>query len=104
MWVFILLVIPQALGLVWMGPVVTAVQHLGPVRSRAMMSSLFLLINNLIGIAVGTWFFGFMSDHLRPQYGEDSMKYAFLIGLSFYVIAAGLFFAASRRMTADWVE
>ncbi|GGZ41696.1 spinster family MFS transporter [Asticcacaulis endophyticus] len=102
--VFVMLLIPQALGLVWMGPVITAVQHLGPGPSRTMMSSLFLLINNLIGIAVGTWFFGFMSDHLRPQYGDDSMKYAFLIGLSFYVIAAGLFFAASRRMKADWVE
>ncbi len=102
--VFVMLLIPQALGLVWMGPVITAVQHLGPAASRTMMSSLFLLINNLIGIAVGTWFFGFISDHLRPQYGDDSMKYAFLIGLSFYVIAAGLFLAASHRMTADWVE
>jgi len=101
---FFVFLAPQALGLVWLGPVVTAVQHLGPANSRTMISALFLLINNLIGIAVGTWFFGAMSDYLKPTFGEDSIKYAFIFGLGFYVVAAILLFLASFRIKKDWVD
>jgi len=101
---FFIFLAPQALGLVWLGPILTAVQHLGPSNSRTMISALFLLINNLIGIAVGTWFFGFASDQLKPAFGEDSIKYAFIFGLSFYVVAALLLFLASFRIKKDWVD
>ena len=101
---FFIFLAPQALGLVWLGPILTAVQHLGPANSRTMISALFLLINNLIGIAVGTWFFGFASDQLKPTFGEDSIKYAFIFGLSFYVVAAILLFLASFRIKKDWVD
>ena len=101
---FFIFLAPQALGLVWLGPILTAVQHLGPSNSRTMISALFLLINNLIGIAVGTWFFGFASDQLKPTFGEDSIKYAFIFGLSFYVVAAILLFLASFRIKKDWVD
>lgn len=101
---FFVFLIPQALGLVWLGPVLTAVQHLGPSNSRTMISALFLLINNLIGIAVGTWFFGFASDQLKPVMGEESIKYAFIFGLSFYLIAAVLLLLASFRIKKDWVD
>lgn len=101
---FFVFLVPQALGLVWLGPVLTAVQHLGPSNSRTMISALFLLINNLIGIAVGTWFFGFASDQLKPTFGADSIKYAFIFGLSFYVVAAILLLLASFRIKKDWVD
>jgi sugar phosphate permease len=101
---FFVFLAPQALGLVWLGPVLTAVQHLGPANSRTMISALFLLINNLIGIAVGTYFFGAMSDFLKPQFGEESIKYAFIFGLGFYLIAALLLFLASFRIRKDWVD
>jgi len=101
---FFIFLAPQALGLVWLGPILMAVQHLGPANSRTMISALFLLINNLIGIAVGTWFFGFASDQLKPTFGDDSIKYAFIFGLSFYVVAAILLFLASFRIKKDWVD
>ena len=101
---FFVFLAPQALGLVWLGPVITAVQHLGPANSRTMISALFLLFNNLIGIAVGTYFFGAASDALKPQFGEDSIKYAFIFGLGFYLVAALLLFLASFRIKKDWVD
>lgn len=101
---FFVFLAPQALGLVWLGPVITAVQHLGPANSRTMISALFLLINNLLGIAAGTYFFGAMSDFLKPQFGEESIKYAFIFGLGFYLIAALLLFLASFRIRKDWVD
>lgn len=101
---FLLFLLPQALGLVWLGPVVAAVQHLGPPSSRSLMSSLFLLINNLIGIALGTYAFGKLSEILKPQYGAESIRYAFLYALSFYVLAAILLVFAAGQLKKDWVE
>ena len=101
---FLFFLAPQALGLVWLGPVVTAVQSLGPASSRSLMSSLFLLINNLIGIALGTYAFGKLSELLKPHYGAESIRYAFIYALSFYVLAAVLLMFAARRLKKDWVE
>lgn len=101
---FLLFLAPQALGLVWLGPVVTAVQSLGPASSRSLMSSLFLLINNLIGIALGTYAFGKLSELLKPHYGAESIRYAFIYALSFYVLAAVLLVFAAGRLTKDWGE
>ncbi|ESQ74800.1 MFS transporter [Asticcacaulis sp. AC402] len=101
---FVLFMAAQALGLVWLGPILTAVQHLGPARSRSQMSALFLLINNLIGLGLGPYFFGQVSDLLKPQYGADSIKWAFVIGLGFYLVAALLLFLASKRLKKDWVD
>lgn len=105
LWVaFPLFLIPTALNLVWLGPIVTAVQHLVPAHMRTRASAMFLLVNNLIGIAVGTFYFGKMSDVLKPYYGAESLRYAIYSGLGFYVIASTLFMLASRKVKRDWVD
>ena len=103
-WAFIFFLVPTGLNLTWLGPIITAVQHLAPARMRTTTSALFLLINNLVGIAVGLWFFGYLSDQLKPQYGAESMRYSIQYGLAFYVLSAGLLIAASRRLARDWVN
>jgi len=103
-WAFLIFLIPTGLNLAWLGPVVTAVQHLAPASMRTTTSAMFLLINNLLGLAVGTWFFGFMSDRLAPQYGAESMRYAIYYGLGFYALSAALLIAASFRLKRDWVD
>jgi MFS family permease len=97
-----LFVVPYGLSLVWLGPIITAVQHLVPQSARATASASFLLINNLIGIGFGTFIFGFMSDHIKASYGTESLRYSILYGLGFYVLGALLYFFASRRLARDW--
>ena len=101
---FWLFLISQALGLMWLGPILTAVQHLGPVNARSQVSAIYLLVNNLIGLGLGPFFFGHVSDLLKAQYGADSIKYAFIAGLSFYFLSAILLLAASKRLSRDWEE
>jgi predicted MFS family arabinose efflux permease len=101
---FPLFAIPTALNLMWLGPIVTAVQHLVPAHMRTTASAMFLLINNLLGIAVGLYYFGAVSDALRPHFGADSLRYAIYTGLGFYLLAAGLFALASRTIKRDWVD
>ncbi|HEX8568409.1 MAG TPA: MFS transporter [Caulobacteraceae bacterium] len=101
---FLLFLVPTGLNLAWLGPVVTAVQHLAPGTMRSTTSAMFLLINNLIGIAGGLYYFGAVSDLLAPRYGEESLRYAIYSGLGFYVAASLLLILASRTLRRDWVE
>jgi MFS family permease len=103
LWIsFTVLLVPTALGLVWLGPILAAVQHLVPTNMRATASALFLFINNLIGIGLGTTLIGLVSDLMRVRFGGESLRYAILGGTGFYVIAAILLFLASRRLDEDW--
>ena len=99
---FFAMLIPTALGLVWLGPVLAAIQHVVPPNMRATASAIFLFINNLIGIGVGTVAIGILSDNLQVRYGDDSLRYAILAGTSFYVIAAMLFFLSAKYLKNDW--
>ena len=101
---FFAMLVPTALGLVWLGPVLSAIQHVVPPNMRATASAIFLFINNLIGIGVGTAAIGMLSDHYQAQYGDDSLRYAILAGTGFYVLASILFFASSKYLKGDWEE
>ena len=101
---FFAMLIPTALGLVWLGPVLAAIQHVVPPNMRATASAIFLFINNLIGIGAGTVAIGILSDNLQARYGDDSLRYAILAGTSFYVLAAMLFFLSAKYLKNDWEE
>jgi MFS family permease len=101
---FAIFLIPTGLNLAWLGPITAAVQHLAPAPMRTTASALFLLINNLLGIAVGTYYFGLVSDLLKPVFGQESLRWSIYTGMGFYLVAALLFFLASRRLAKDWVE
>ena len=101
---FFVLLVPTALGLVWLGPVISAVQHLVRPDMRATASAVFLFVNNLIGIGIGTWAIGALSDALQSQYGDESLRYSILAGTGFYLLASGLFLLSSRWLERDWAD
>jgi sugar phosphate permease len=90
-WWFLL---PQALVYLWLGPVLTAVQHLVPAPMRGTASASFLLINNLIGVGLGSLTIGKLSDLLTPAFGQDALRHAIVMGLGFYLLAAVLMIRA----------
>jgi MFS family permease len=97
-----LLLIPNALNILWLGPVVTAVQHLAPQRMRGTASASFLLINNLIGLGVGPLLIGHVSDLLKARYGLEALRYAAMGSTLFYLLAAALMLCAARTLERDW--
>jgi len=100
---FLIFLIPTGLNLAWLGPITAAVQHLVPAAMRSTASALFLLINNLLGLAVGFYYFGWMSDLLAPRFGDESLRWAIYTGMGFYLLASALLFGASRTLKRDWV-
>lgn len=101
---FVLFLVPQALSLAWLGPVVTAVQHLVPAHMRSTASASFLLINNLVGIGLGIYLLGAVSEYLTPRFGEEALRYSLYVGQWFYGLAAVLLFISARSLKRDWVD
>lgn len=98
------LLIANAMNILWLGPIVTAVQNLVEPAKRATASSMFLLINNLVGLGVGPLLIGAISDSLKATYGPDSLRYAAIGVVLFYGLAGAMALIASRFLTRDWVD
>ena len=99
-----LLLIPNALNILWLGPVTTAVQHLVPQRLRATASASFLLINNLVGLGIGPLLIGRLSDALKHSYGTEALRYAAVACTSFYVLAALLMLLCVSKLRINWLD
>ena len=95
-WLFF--VVAQALSLVWASPAMAAVQYIAPANMRAIASSGFLFVNNLVGISLGTFFLGWLSDILRGRLGDDALRYSMVSALAFSLLGAALFFRAARGL------
>ncbi len=98
---FVLLVVPQAMAYIWLGPVISAVQLLVVPAARSTASALFLLINNLIGLGGGIFALGALSDALTPHYGHDALRYSMLYSLALYLVSALLMALAAPRLRKD---
>lgn len=98
-----LLLIGSAVNILWLGPVTTAVQHLVARPMRSTASASFLLINNLVGLGVGPWLMGRLSDALKASYGANALRDAAVLCLAFYILAALLMLVAMRPLKASWV-
>jgi MFS family permease len=92
----------QMLALAWLGPVISAVQHIVQPNMRSTTSASFLFINNLIGIGFGIYFLGWLSKRMKGLHGEDSLQYSILYGLAFYLLSSALYFIAATRLKKDW--
>jgi predicted MFS family arabinose efflux permease len=99
----ILLSVPGALlGPIYLGPTFAMTQSLVRPNMRALASSLLLFIINLIGLGLGPWFVGMLSDALKPSYGVDSIRYALLSTVVVGATWASVhYLLASRTLAAD---
>jgi hypothetical protein len=60
------------------------------------------MAQSLLGLGVGTVFFGTLSDRLTPRFGAEALRYSMLVGLGFFVVSAASYVLASRRLEKDW--
>lgn len=100
--VLLLYVIPAATANVYLAPTLSLTQSLVALRMRAVASALVLLIINVIGLGIGPWFAGALSDYLEPQFASESMRYS-LCAISAVVLpwAAWHYYRAGAHIDAD---
>jgi MFS family permease len=90
---------------VFQGPAsFAAVQGIAHVRMRATATALYLLVTNLIGGTIGPFLTGLLSDTLRPQYGDDSLRYGLLIISLVFGTWAAIHYALSARTIGNEIR
>jgi len=83
------------------GPAFAVIQTLVPERMRATAIALVYLFANLIGLGLGPWAAGALSDLFRPWAGEESLRYALLALSPGYLWVAWHLWQAGKTVTHD---
>ncbi|MEM9921642.1 MAG: MFS transporter, partial [Bacteroidota bacterium] len=82
---------------IYLAPSIAVTHNLIDAHKRALASAILFLVLNLIGLGLGPLGIGFISDLLTPTYGALSLRYAFCSTFLTCLIAAALFYMASRH-------
>lgn len=95
---FIAFAIPSILGGVYIGPTFAMVQSQMPIEMRSVAASINLFVGNIIGLGLGPYAVGAISDALQPTYGSNSLRYALSTLAIISVWSALHFFLGGRRI------
>lgn len=93
--------VPLMIANAWFGPTIAQIQGIVELRMRAVAVAVLLFITNLVGLGLGPWLIGAVSDVLRPHYGDDSLRWSlFMVGF-FGLWAAWHYFRAGQLLEAN---
>jgi MFS family permease len=96
-----LLVLPTMLNAAYYGPAYGCVQGLVQPRARAVAASIMLFGQNLIGLGLGPFLFGVLSDALQPLAGQESVRWVLYGAAWLGLIPAFFFWRASLRLKTE---
>ncbi len=93
--------VPAFFGSSYIAGTLSVTQALAPLPIRALASSVYLLIVNLIGQGLGAQVIGILSDLYRPVFGAESLRYGLLTVAVIWIWSAFHFWYASRSLQND---
>lgn len=91
-----LFALPAAVGGIFMGPSVAVLHDRVPVALRPIVSAIFLMFINFIGLGLGPLATGALSQFVFASAGEHSLRYA-LVVMQFVGVWGGLHFWLAGR-------
>ena len=105
-WQWSLVLFFPALLCLWLhvGPCYSAVQGLVPPTSRATASASILLMQNLFGLGLGSPLLGKLSDHFKPEFGADSVRYVLAVVVGIVTLAAGALLWSARKYLPEELD
>lgn len=96
-----LLMIPTLFNSLYYGPTYSSAQGLVRPEARAMASAALLFAQNLIGLGLGPFFFGVLSDLLKPVAGPDSVRWVLYGAAMLGFVPAFFFWRTGLRLNAE---
>ena len=93
--------VPAVVAGMYLGPCLALTHGLVGLRMRAMASAIMLFIINLIGLGIGPWATGLLSDFLRPEFGNQSIRYALVTMVMVNIWCATHYYLATRTLRND---
>ncbi len=97
----LLILVPTILNAAYYGPAYACVQGLVPKELRAVAASVMLFGQNFIGLGLGPFIFGALSDWLQPMAGTESVRWVLFGAAWLGFIPAFFFWRASLRLNAE---
>lgn len=92
---------PIFFGYIYIGPTFAVIQGLAEVRMRAIASAILLFVISLIGLGLGPFLVGVLSDYLKPEFGEESLRIAMTFVFLFNIWSGIHYYIAGRTLRAD---
>jgi predicted MFS family arabinose efflux permease len=89
------------LGGFWSGPTIAMVLGLAKPHMRALAAALLLMTYNLVGLGMGPYCVGLLSDALEPRFGTGAVRYALLVVALAHVAGSLHNALAARTLAAD---
>jgi MFS family permease len=96
-----LLVTPVLLGNFYQATTFAQTQGLVTLRMRSVAAAVLLFILNIIGLGLGPSFTGYLSDELRPRFGNESLRWSLMVCSLINVWAAYHYYVAGKYLKAD---
>lgn len=98
-----LIALSSFISLMVYGPLWGIIQSVVQDRIRATAVATIYLVANLIGMGLGPFIMGILSDVLMPKFGQESLRYALIaFAPGYYWLAVHLYFAS--KTVADDIE
>lgn len=97
-----LLPIPVFVSGAYLAPTFAMTQNLVGIRMRAMASALLLFAINLIGMGVGPWLAGVLSDYFSADYGVHALRHALFVLAFLNIWGIVHYFLAGRSLIAGY--
>ncbi len=93
----VMFIIPGFLATVYLGNTLAMAHGLVGLRMRALTSAILFFVLNLIGLGLGPWSVGVLSDWLEPGLGTESLRQALLYLVPATSILSGIHFVFAAR-------
>jgi MFS family permease len=95
------LVASSLLGNAYTGATFAMVQGLARPQMRTLAAATLLFVMNLLGLGLGPFAVGVLSDTLTPRYGLHALRYSLLLITLPHVVAAAMNLLAARSLRED---
>ena len=93
--------VTTAVGSLWVAPAYAIVQNLAGSQIRAMAAAIFMMIVNIVGLGLGPYMTGLLSDALTTTWGERALAVSLCLVTMTCGIGAIFFILATRTVAAD---
>jgi len=93
--------IPVFCGGFYLAPCIAMTHGLVGLRMRAMGSAVLFFVLNLIGLGLGPWMTGIVSDMLTPEFGDYALRYAMSLTVLVNIWCAFHYYRCSKTIRED---
>jgi len=91
-------------GSLWVAPSYAIVQNLAGPQMRAIAAAIYMMIVNIVGLGLGPYVTGLLSDALTPKWGDSALAVSLCWVTMTCAVGVVSFLFATRTVAADMDE